>query len=82
MLFGHTDGVAGAGTSGHEESTKALRIGELAARTGVSRDTLRHYDRLGQLELLTSRLGPAAANARLRVALRRLRLAEQHQVKR
>jgi DNA-binding transcriptional MerR regulator len=40
---------AAAGSSGPDGSTKALGIGELAQRTGVSRDTLRHYDRLGLL---------------------------------
>src|SRR5882672_5605696 len=30
-------------------SDRALRIGEVAAQAGISRDTLRHYERVGVL---------------------------------
>lgn len=52
------------------DASRALRIGALARRVGVARETLRHYERLG----LIAPIGRSAANYRLygKAAERRL----------
>jgi MerR family copper efflux transcriptional regulator len=57
----------------------ALHSGELAKRTGLSADTLRHYERLGVLPLISRTSGgyrvyPESAVERILVIQRALRL--------
>jgi DNA-binding transcriptional MerR regulator len=63
----------------HNSSSKALRSGNLAKATGVSPDTIRHYERIGVLPRATRtesgyRLYPASAVERVLVVQRALRI--------
>lgn len=63
----------------HSSGAKALRSGDLAKATGVSPDTIRHYERIGVLPRASRtdsgyRLYPAAAVKRILVVQRALRI--------
>ncbi len=72
---------SGTGSKVHTDvvSANSLRSGELARLTGVSADTLRHYERLGILQTAQRtnagyRMFPASAVERVELAQRALHL--------